>query len=84
MMLRLAGVDLPTGWTAESWHGQDSFAICKPGVTGGAVTVSFEKRTYRAGMTIMGEALGSGFTGRGWRQALVRAAIEWLESVTRE
>lgn len=81
----MSGFALPEGWTSERLHPKSDryVVISAPGI--GHVTVDFECRCYRGGMTMTGShAEGSkrgtaGYRGRNWRVSLVLDAVDYLK-----
>ena len=74
----------PTGWTAELYDSLDDacqhVVLAWPG--NGYVTIDFEKRGYRSGISISGPytCIPGRCTGRGWRGRLVTDAVAWLQA----
>jgi hypothetical protein len=77
---KLCSVKMPLGWLCQPWHGRGVYAISTVSGSGGAVTVDLDRREYRPGMTIFGGPLNTKrrYAGRGWKQAIVNDAMEWL------
>lgn len=75
---------LPKGWTEEPF-GSDAYktrflSLVKSGR--GAITVDFELRTARFGWATTGDKVVKDYyTGRGWKQKLVDAAISAFEEI---
>jgi hypothetical protein len=72
----LEGVALPEGWTAEPFG--DAVVIVAPGAGGGGVTVNFKLRGFSLGWRHVRPSSSGIYRGRGWKQDLVRAAINHL------
>lgn len=73
--LALVQARTPADWKVEIWA--DRIVISN---REGAITLDPDRRTFRWGMTIHGEAATTAsFAGRGWRDRLVAAAIEALK-----
>lgn len=73
-------IELPEGWTHEALpFGQ--FAVIHA-ANKGMVTVDYDARTFRGGLSTMGrtdiDPTLSRPQGRGWRQRLEENAVEWL------
>lgn len=84
------GFPIPEGWTFRSMDGRrDTEILSAPDV--GSVTIDFQLRGFRAGITAIGRFVGekpskSGprrkqYSGRGWKQALVADAVTWLRGL---
>lgn len=79
-MTELHGVHLMAGWTYEVLDGDGWVTIRCP--EGGAVTVDFNKRGFRGGVSTHGRMVSTAtYAGRGWKQALVANAVRWLDNV---
>ncbi len=74
---------VPDGWTSEPIRGRrdgDELVVIRS-PDGLMVTVDFEERGYRGGMMTYGKMVKDGYSGRGWRKALVEDAVVWLSDV---
>lgn len=71
----------PDGWSLEKLSYSEQYLLRTP--DGLMATIDFEKRCFRAGLATGGSAHGPAQkpAGRGWQQALVDAAVAWLNSV---
>jgi hypothetical protein len=79
--IMLHDVALPDGWRYENVV-TDQIVITAPGPRGGCVTVDLDRRGFRLGYGVAGRLTSEGtYKGRGWKQALVAAAIRRLDSV---
>lgn len=74
-------IRLPDGWTVEDAHWPEQQVIRRP--DGCVATLDFGKRCFRLGYATVGRPAGPVRlpTGRGWRQALVDAAVACLEAI---
>jgi len=74
------------GWTHE--HLPDGRCVCfrRPqDLGGGYVTVDFEARIFNTGAgRPYRPAVGKSYGGRGWKDAIVRDAIDHLEKIMTE
>ena len=81
---QVAGVELPEGWGVVNLRLTHYLVIQRPAA--GAVTIDLRFRCFRGGHGVThGRPDGTArYVGRGWRQALVRDAIQWLGDVYAE
>lgn len=81
-MTAIEGVQLPSGWVARREGDRYVEVISAPPI-GCSVTVDFDARAFRGGLSISGPItrIRFAYSGRGWRQTLIRDAIAWLEDV---
>jgi hypothetical protein len=73
---------LPAGWTSEDVKHSDGdyIVIRRPdGHVSLSVTIDLKRREFRAGYAMTGPMLSHGtYSGRGWRDYLINAAVEWI------
>jgi AraC-like DNA-binding protein len=76
-------LQIPEGWSQEVMeHTQRVQVLVKrPGI--GMVTIDFDLRCFRSGLSLAGKGIGPKKppVGHGWKQTLVDAAVEWLNSI---
>ncbi len=72
---------LPEGWTTATLVGEQTLLTSPHKYM---VTVDFDKRGFRSGMSTHGQLLNkTGYRGRGWKQQLVDDAVKWLVEATK-
>ena len=86
MKVDLATLKLPDGWVADAsaWPGGAVVAIEAPASIGGFVTIDFDRRVFDGGYGRPGQVnlpSKKKYMGRGWQEAIVSDAINWLTSV---
>jgi hypothetical protein len=83
--VRSTEFQVPDGWHLERYCDEDDFIVLRRlDAVEETVTVDFCRRVYGAGVGI--PALTDGprilYCGRGWRQAIVDDAINWVSGRT--
>ena len=66
--------ELPSGMKWENWS---DFWVAADPINGGGVTIDFTRRNFALGWTSIYKPKGD-FSGRGWKEALVAAAVAAL------
>lgn len=82
---------IPEGWTLEPLERQPDYALLStPAPRRYTATIDFRARGIRPGYSVSGRFVGDAWnkrrakpSGRGWKQALVDAAIAHLQEVLR-
>jgi hypothetical protein len=71
-------IKLPEGWTAEELENWNCILIRSPERY--MVTLDLKRRGFRSGLVTQGRLTSEGqtFRGRGWKQKLADAAVQWL------
>jgi hypothetical protein len=71
----------PNGWNASDGWGE-TLVLTIP-TRSGSITIDFEKRGFALGFTSVRGMKNPHYSGRGWRQKLVDAAINALLKATK-
>lgn len=73
---------VPNGWRMEQIDGWPEHSLVTS-PSGGMVTIDWTQRVFRLGFVLMGPRSGPEEIplGRGWRQALIDAAVGDLEAL---
>lgn len=76
----MSDVEIPREWVLEhAGYAQGYSVLSTPSPNLYRVTVDWEKRTFRSGMTTIGAPLSKRrYKGCHWRQELVNDAVTWL------
>lgn len=74
---------LPEGWGHDVDEVNDDRHFLRH-PEGGWITVDFEARSYALGWTYLMRRCDVVFTGRGWQQRLVDAAVKRLDAVMKQ
>jgi len=73
---------LPEGWTSESVYDDRYLLLHSAPPKRYMATIDWEKRCIRSGFNTRGSAVSEKkYTGRGWKDALVRDAVQWLRGI---
>jgi hypothetical protein len=73
---------LPEGWTLESVYENRYLLLHSAPPKRYMVTIDWEKRCIRWGFVTRGAAISEKkYNGRGWKDALLRDAIEGLQAI---
>lgn len=76
-------LSLPTDWIAEEL-GFNVISLRRPGSFAGFVTIDFTQRIFSGGCGQPHQLQAKNtqhYSGRGWQQAIVRDAVQWLDGV---
>ncbi len=81
--VRSTDFQVPNGWGLERYCDEDDFIVLRR-LSGDeeTVTIDFCRRVFGAGIGILAPRVASRvlYCGRGWRQAIVDDAINWVSN----